>query len=183
MRTARELPRKSPVPMAPPIAIMLSWAEVSWRWSCSPCSMRPGEEGRSGTGLIFIRRAGATGGVEGAEQLDRGSPQILDAVAHAHREINAVAGTEIARFLVRVNDAVAFQNKDAFFVGVVMERSLAGRNPAGELRDLAAAEVGVDEITECAILAGANRVALVFMDDQAARRGRARVGRIDLMAR
>src|SRR5579871_2450768 len=37
--TARELPRKSPVPMAPPMAIIEICADVSWRESCSPFSM------------------------------------------------------------------------------------------------------------------------------------------------
>ena len=65
-----------------------------------------------------------------------------------------------------MDDAAAFQNEDAFLVGVVVERRLAGRNPAGELGDLLAAEVGVDQIAEEAVLAGANRFAKVFVDQQ-----------------
>src|SRR5271165_3431672 len=38
-RSARELPRNKPVPIAPPMAIMLSCPELNPRWSCSPLSM------------------------------------------------------------------------------------------------------------------------------------------------
>jgi len=44
---------KSPVPIAPPIAIMLSCPLESWRESCSPCSMP-----RLAASLVFIRDAG-----------------------------------------------------------------------------------------------------------------------------
>src|SRR5271170_4203765 len=149
MRTARALPRNRPVPMAPPIAIMLSWAEVSWRSSCSPCSMAPS--------VVFIRGAGAAGGVEGAQQLDGGVSRILDAVADAYGEIYAAAGPELAGFRLLVNglgmyDSVAFENENAFFIGVEVERGFARGNPAGELGHLAAAEVGVDQIAEDAVL-------------------------------
>ena len=163
MRTASELPRKSPVPIAPPMAIMLSWPVVSWRESCSPCSMP-----RPAASLVFIRNAGTAGRVERAQQLNGGVPGILYAVPDAGRKVDAAARVEFTLFFIHMHDSAAFQNENDFLVGVVMERRFAGRNPSGELSDLPAPEIGVDKITEDAIFAGPNILTLVFVHHESA---------------
>src|SRR5579862_968884 len=106
MRTASELPRKSPVPIAPPIAIMPSWRVESWRDSCSPFSMLPGAA--SVARLIGFARTPRR--IKRAQQLDSGCPRILHAMAYAYGEVNAAASLELAPFVVGVYNPAAFQN-------------------------------------------------------------------------
>src|SRR5580704_3396033 len=148
MRTASELPRKSPVPIAPPMAIILSWRNVSWRDSCSPFSIPSGAASTIFRLHPFIRFAGTTRRIERAQQLDGRSPRILHAMVHAYGEVNAAARREFARFAVGMHNPVAFQNENAFFIRVIVNRGFARRNPSRELRDLFAAEVGVDQVAE-----------------------------------
>src|SRR5271166_1243402 len=93
-RTASELPRNSPVPIAPPIAIMLSWPEVNCRESCSPFSMPP-----RGASVVFIGCAGAAGRIERAQQFDGGVRRILHAMTRPYGEIDAAAGPEFTGVL------------------------------------------------------------------------------------
>ena len=78
------------------------------------------------------------------------------------------AGTELARqhLTFQVQNPAAFENKNPFFIGVQMERSFARWNPSDELRHLFAAEVGMNQIAEHAVRAGANLLAVVFMHRQ-----------------
>src|ERR1700728_4764555 len=91
-------------------------------------------------------------------------------MAHTYWKVNAAAGLEFARFAVGVHNSVAFQDEDTFFIGVVMHRRFAGRNPSRELGDLLAAEVRVDQIPESTVLARGNVFAMVFMYQQPRRR-------------
>src|ERR1700689_3586092 len=144
MRPASELPRKSPVPIAPPMAIILGWLEESSRDSCSPFSMAPG-------GKLFARFIGFAGTsrrIERTQQLDRGCPRVLHAMAYAYGEVNAAASPEFTRFVVGVHNPLAFQDENAFLIGVVVDRGFAGRNPAHELGDLSPAKVDIDQVAE-----------------------------------
>src|SRR5580658_469282 len=113
MRTASELPRKSPVPIAPPIAIILSWPAVSWRDSCSPFSMAP-----EAASAIFVGFARTTRWIECAQKLDGGGARILHAVAHSYREVNAAARSEFARCVIGMHDPMTLQDENHFFVGM-----------------------------------------------------------------
>ena len=97
-------------------------------------------------------------------------------MAHAYGEVNAAAGLEFTRFAVGVHNSVTFQDENAFFIGVVVDRGFARRNPSDELGDLFAAEVGIDQVAEQTVLAGANVFAKVFMYQQPRRRGRSLAG-------
>src|SRR5436309_8099552 len=109
--TASELPRNSPVPIAPPIAIMLSWAEVSWRESCSPFSTPLVR-----ASVVFIRSAGAARRMKDAQQPDRRGSGVLQAVQDAVGQINARIGVEFTRrhLSFQVQDSAAFENQRCF---------------------------------------------------------------------
>src|SRR5580698_5070652 len=158
MRTASELPRKSPVPIAPPIAIILSWPAESWRDSCSPFSMAPGA-----ASAIFVGFARTTRRIERAQKFDSGAARILHAMAHAYGKVNAAARFEFARCVVGVHDPMALQDENHFFISMEVNRSLAWRNPSRELGDLLAAEVPIDQVAKQTVLAGADILAMVFM--------------------
>src|SRR5580658_7790433 len=114
----------------------------------------------------FIGFARTTRRIERAQQLDRGRPRILHAMAYAYGEENAAASLEFTRFVIGVHNPVAFQDESGFFIGVVVDRSFAGRNPSRELGDQFAAEVPIDQVTEQTVLAGANVFAKVFVHEQ-----------------
>src|ERR1051326_4752406 len=158
-RTASELPRKSPVPMAPPIAIMPSWPAVSCRESCSPCSM---------CSIVLIGSSGTPGRIEHTEQSDWLRMWVFEAVHDSSGQVDACARTELAgsEVFFEVQDSAAVEDVDDLFVRVLVERSFALRNPSHELRHVFAAEIGMDEIAEHAILAGANLLTLVFVDER-----------------
>ncbi len=90
-------------------------------------------------------------------------------MSNTYGEVNAAAGPEFTRFVVGVHDPVALQNENAFFVSVVVDRGFARRNPSRELSDLFAAEVGIDQVTEQTVLAGANVFAKILMHQQSRR--------------
>src|ERR1700683_4932174 len=115
----------------------------------------------------FIGFARTTRRIERAQQLGGGSPRILHAMARTYGEINAAAGSEFTRLIVGVHNPVAFQDENAFLIGVVVDRSFARRNPSRELGDLFAAEVGIDQVTEQTVLAGANVFPKILMHQQA----------------
>src|SRR6202167_2665312 len=77
-----------------------------------------------------------------------------------------VEGPELRRIAVGVHDPAAFQDENAFFVSVVVDRSFAGRNPSHKLGDLLAPEVRIDQIAEQTVLAGANVFAQRLMHQQ-----------------
>src|SRR5580658_8044222 len=161
MRTASELPRKSPVPIAPPIAIILSWPAVSWRDSCSPFSMAP-----AAASAIFVGFARTTRRIECAQEFDGGGARILHAMAHAYGKVNAAARFEFARCVIGMHNAVTLQDENHFFISVEVNQSLTLRNPSRELGNLPAAEVPIDQIAKQTVLAGADVLAMVFMHQQ-----------------
>src|SRR5437764_95698 len=122
-RTASELPRNNPVPIAPPIAIIPSCPDVSCRESCSPFSRL-----LWAASVVFISGAGAARRMKNPEHSNRRGTGIFQAVHHAIRQINACARSEFARVHLpfQVQNAVSFENEDHFFVCVQMKRSLAG---------------------------------------------------------
>src|SRR5260370_42508217 len=119
--TASALPRNNPVPIAPPIAIMLSWPVVSWRESCSCSSIR--------SVFCVIGRAGASRRMENAEQPDGRRAGILKAVDDAIGQINARTGSEVVGvpLFLEMQESLPFEAVGSFFVGVVVERRLHGR--------------------------------------------------------
>src|SRR5580658_2161432 len=114
----------------------------------------------------FIGFAGTSRRIERTQQLDGGCPRVLHAMAYAYGEVNAAASPEFTRFAVGVHNSMAFQDENAFFIGVVVDRGFARRNPSRELGDLFAAQVGINQVAEQTVLAGANVFAKVFMHQQ-----------------
>ena len=119
--------------MAPPIAIMPSWPVVSWRESRSPCSMLPTRRRRrvggrrvGGGSVVFIGNAGAARRMEDTEQTDRRRARILQAVDDARGKIDAGTGTELGHrtLATEMEDPLAFEDVDAFFVRVAVKRAL-----------------------------------------------------------
>src|ERR1700722_9010269 len=115
----------------------------------------------------FIRFARTARRIERTQQLDCGGARILHAMAYTYREIDAASRLELTGLLVGVHNPTAFQNENAFLIGVEMGRGLARRNPTRELGDLFAPEVGMDEVAEQTVLAGTNVFAKTFMHQQA----------------
>src|SRR5579863_4163140 len=147
--------------MAPPMAIMPSCPEPSWRESCSPFSMPPGADS-----VVLISGAGASGGVKNAEQADGFGSVILEAVDHAVRQVDARARSKLrgGRLPFQVQNALALQDVDALFVRVVVEWRTAGRNPAHELRHPATTHVGMNQKAELTVRARANAFAVILMN-------------------
>src|SRR5215475_9154899 len=148
-RTARELPRKSPVPIAPPIAIMLSCGTVSWRESFSLFSIC--------VSVVFIGRARTARRMKHAQQPNRLRTRIFQTMQHTIGEVNARPRPKLARrhSPVQMQNPPPFQDEDPFLIMMQMERSLTLRNPACELRHLLAASIGVDQITKNPVLSRA----------------------------
>src|ERR1700722_6504434 len=87
-------------------------------------------------------------------------------MARAYGEVNAAPSPEFTRLVVSVHNSIAFEDENGFFIGMVVNRCFARRNPSRELGDLLAPKIGIDQVAEQTILSGANVLAKVLMDLQ-----------------
>src|ERR1700722_8230971 len=167
VRTASALPRNSPVPIAPPMAIMPSWPAVSWRESCSPCST-PAVTGSA----VFIRGGGTPRRVEHTQQPDRIRAGVLDTVHDADREVHTAPRTKLRRrrLAFDVQDGPSLEDANPLFVHMPVERSLARGDPPDELGHLLAPHVGVHEQPELTVAPRAHGLAIRLLHHAVGRR-------------
>src|SRR5690348_12355180 len=78
-------------------------------------------------------------------------------------EIDAASGSELTALAFGMDDSVTLEDIGSLFVLVEMKGSFARRDPSDELRNLAATEIGVNQIAKFAILARTNHLAILLM--------------------
>src|SRR5579872_125009 len=100
------------------------------------------------------------------EQPDRSGSRILKTVEHAIPQINTVARPEFAgrHISFEMKNPVTVEDVDSFLVRMQMEWGFARWNPADELRHLPASQIGMGQVPELAVGAGADHLAIIFVN-------------------